>query len=163
MTAAGEHVVKIRLACPTCQRPGAAVVPPPASWRCPGCDHVVALAEPPTTGTEAGVILHRCAVCGGEELYKKKAFPHWLGVSLLAGACVAFLVLNYVRLQWWAWAILLASAVIDGLLYLMVRDAVVCYRCDAEHAGLGRSANAPFELTIQERYRQTRERLKAQG
>ena len=57
------------------------------------------------------------------------------------------------RLQWWAWAVLLASAVIDGLLYLAVRDVVVCYRCGAQHRGLGYSSNRPFELTIQERYR----------
>jgi hypothetical protein len=89
-----------------------------------------------------------------------KGFPHWLGMSILAGACIAFLVLNAYRMQWWAWLVLLLSAAVDGLLYLAVRDVVVCYRCGARHAGLGYSGNRPFELVIHERYRQQQLRLK---
>ena len=101
------------------------------------------------------------AVCGNAELYKMKGFPHWLGLTILTAACVSFLVLNAYRLQWWAWAVLLASAAVDGLLYLAVRDVVVCYRCGARHGGLGYSGNKPFELTVHERYRQERLRLAA--
>jgi len=105
------------------------------------------------------VTLHACAVCGNAELYKRKGFPHWLGLTILTTACVAFLVLNAYRLQWWAWAVLLASAVVDGVLYLAVRDVILCYRCGAQHRSLGASGNRPFELTIHERYRQERIRM----
>src|SRR5262249_9170558 len=132
-------------------------------WQCPGCGHLVTIADPPRSTTVEGVTLHACAVCGNAELYKMKGFPHWLGLTLLTGACVAFLVLNAYRLQWWAWAVVLASAVIDGLLYLAVRDVVVCYGCGAQHRGLGYSGNRPFELTVHERYRQERLRLSAVG
>jgi hypothetical protein len=103
-------------------------------------------------------------ICGNFELYKKKAFPHWLGLSLLTVACLAFLVLNGTRQPWWAWAFLLGSALVDGLLYLWVGDVVVCYRCGAHHscpsAGAG---HQPFELIIAERYRQERLRRERLG
>jgi len=155
--------VKVRFVCPECDRNAPATIQLPASspWRCPACDHLLTLADPPRSTSEEGVTLHACAVCGNAELYKMKGFPHWLGLTILTGACVAFLVLNAYRLQWWAWAVLLASAVVDGLLYLAVRDVVVCYRCGAQHRGLGYSGNRPFELTIHERYRQERIRLSA--
>jgi hypothetical protein len=120
------------------------------------CGKVYAITPPTTTTAGEEVTLHACAVCGNHELYKKKGFPHWLGLSVLTLACVSFLVLNYYRLQWWAWGVLIGSAVLDGLLYLAVRDVVVCYRCGAQHSGIGRSGNSPFELTIHERYRQER-------
>jgi hypothetical protein len=86
-----------------------------------------------------------------------KDFPHWLGMLLLAGACVAFLITNYLYRQWLAWGILLGSALIDGLLYLAVGDVIVCYRCGAQHRRLVPNPQCgPYELSIGERYRQER-------
>lgn len=114
------------------------------------CDHRVEL----TAETDK---LSACAVCGNAELYRKKDFPHWLGLLLLAAACAAFLVTNYLYHQWWAWAILLGSAALDGLLYALVGDVVVCYRCGTQHRGYPKAAGPlPFELEIAERYRQER-------
>jgi hypothetical protein len=136
--------------------------PLPVEWQCPGCDHLVRVSDPPRTATPQGETLHACAVCGNAELYKKKGFPHWLGLMILALAALGFLAFHYYRLQWWAWGVLIGSALIDGILYLAVKDVVVCYRCGAEHRGVGRSGNQPFELTIHERYRQQRLRLEQQ-
>jgi hypothetical protein len=106
---------------------------------------------------DAHPALNACLICGNGELYKKKGFPHWLGLSILAAACVSFLVLNGIYQQWWAWAILLGSAVFDGLLYWCVPDVVVCYRCGAHYSGLTPlEEHKPFELEIHERYRQER-------
>ncbi len=149
--------MKIRFACPVCERPARVDVPGPSPWRCLGCDHLVSLAAPEAS---AGPLsLPACVVCGNGELYKKKAFPHWLGLSLLTVACLAFLVLNGERHPWAAWACLLGSALLDGLLYLGVGDVVVCYRCGAEHScPSAGAAHQPFELIIAERYRQERMR-----
>jgi hypothetical protein len=96
-------------------------------------------------------------VCQNGELYKKKDFPHWLGLSLLGAACAVFLLANAYYWNWLAWAVLIGSAVVDGVLYLSVGDIVVCYRCGAQHRGFPVSAaHAPFELGIAERYRQER-------
>ena len=99
-----------------------------------------------------------CPVCGNHELYKKKDFPHWLGLNLLTFACVLSFFTYLWYEKWLTWAILIGSAAFDGLLYLWVKDVVVCYRCGAEHRGLGPEGEkvAPFELTVHERYRQER-------
>lgn len=148
--------MEIHFACPVCERPAKAHVPGRPSWQCPGCDHLVALAAPEmpaATGPETN--LAACLICGNVELYKKKAFPHWLGLSLLSAACLAFLVLNALRWYLWAWVSLLGSALIDLVLYLFVGDAIVCYRCGAHHScAKAAVAHKPYELIIAERYRQ---------
>jgi hypothetical protein len=109
--------------------------------------------------------LSACVLCGHNELYKKKNFPHWLGLAILAAACLAFLWAHGVYQPWVAWTILMVSAMFDGLFYLCVGDVIVCYRCGAQYSGLTAGpAHQPFELTIAERYRQEhlrREQLRA--
>lgn len=142
--------MNISFACPTCEHPARLALAGSRDWQCPACDSILQLPAPsPDRG------LHACAVCGNLELYRKKDFPHWLGMLLLFLACVAFLVTNYLYQQWLAWAILLGSAVLDCLLYLAVGDVVVCYRCGAHHRGFAANpAHHPFELSVGERYRQ---------
>jgi hypothetical protein len=104
--------------------------------------------------------LARCAACGNHELYKKKDFPHSLGMAILIVALVLSTVTYYAYEKWWTWSFLIGSALIDGALYLVVGDVVVCYRCEAHHRGtLTTDAHQPFEITIGERYRQDRMRL----
>ena len=121
-------------------------------WECPACDHRLRLETGP-----AGEAPCACAVCGNRELYKKKDFPHGLGMALLAGACLASVFTYAWYEKWLTWAILLGSAVFDCLLYLWVGDALVCYRCGAVYRGFKPGAeHLPFELDIGERYRQER-------
>lgn len=78
-------------------------------------------------------------------------------MAVLVLACLASAVTHYFYLRVWTWVILVGTAAFDGLLYLWVRDVVVCYRCNAHHRAVQRSAeHAPFDLGIQERYRQER-------
>jgi hypothetical protein len=98
-----------------------------------------------------------CAVCGNAELYKKKDFPHALGMGILVAACLASTVTYLLYEKTLTWAILLGSAAFDGLLYLWVKDVIVCYRCQAHYRGVPASSDhKPFELTIHERHRQER-------
>ncbi len=135
-----------------CECPGRAPSGAPAEWHCPGCDHALRLpgADEP---------LSACAVCGNAELYRKKDFPHGLGMTILVGACLTSTVAYWLYDKVLTWAILLGSAAFDGLLYLWVKDVVVCYRCNAHHRAVSHSeAVPPFELTVHERYRQERMR-----
>jgi hypothetical protein len=96
-----------------------------------------------------------CAVCGNQEFYRKKDFPHWLGMTILVGACLASVVTYGWYEKWLTWAILVGSALLDGILYLCVGDAFVCYRCHAHYRGCHVDKNyLPFELVTGERYRQ---------
>jgi hypothetical protein len=145
--------VKIYFACPVCQQPARWDVSRAEFWQCFTCDHLLPIPSS-TSGS-----LDRCAICANQTLYKKKDFPHWLGLIILTAACIGFLITNAFYWQWLAWTILIGSAVIDGLLYLTVKDAVVCYRCAAHYRGIPPgSPHKPFDLGTAERFRQERMR-----
>ena len=87
----------------------------------------------------------------------QKDFPHWLGMGILVLACVASIV-TYAK-HWIiaTWAILIRSAVVDGLLYLAMGNVTVCYRCQTHYRGFPPNGqHGPFNLAIGERYRQER-------
>jgi hypothetical protein len=122
------------------------------TWQCPRCDREVRTNRPAQESE-----LHTCMLCGNAELYKKKDFPHWLGLTILTVACVGSIIPYYLYHQWLTWTILIGSALVDGLLYLWVGDAIVCYRCNAHYRGFGSlPEHQPFELGIAEKYRQER-------
>jgi hypothetical protein len=142
--------VNVCFSCPNCDRPDRADLTRASDWQCPSCDERLRV--------EAGEVdLPRCVVCGNSELYKKKDFPHWLGMSILVGACVLSVITYWLYEPVWTWVILIGSAIFDGLLYLSVGDVVACYRCNAHYRGFqATDAHEPFEITIGERYRQER-------
>ena len=150
--------MKIRIICPACETPGPTLDPGSASWQCLACDHLVAVASP-----SPDPALPSCAVCDCHELYRKKDFPHTLGMTILLAALVGSTITYWLYDWWWTWAILIGSAAFDGILYLLVKDVVVCYRCDGEHRGVlvDPERHTPFELTIHERYRQEKLRKEA--
>ena len=151
--------MNVRFACPVCEQRGRVDLPGPGSWQCPRCDHQLRLAAP------AGETVHACLACGNPEIYRKKDFPHRLGMAILAAAILASVITYYLRYIWATWAILIGSAVVDGVLYLLVGDVSVCYRCGAEYRGFpANPEHRPFELGVGERYRQEkvrREQLRA--
>jgi hypothetical protein len=77
-------------------------------------------------------------------------------MTLLTVACGLFFIFAILYQYVIAWTILLGSAAFDGLVYLIVGDVVVCYRCGAKHRGIASKSFAPFELATAERYRQER-------
>jgi hypothetical protein len=147
--------LKVVFPCPICNLPSRVDTAPgaaPVDWQCRGCDHRLQV-QPPADAAAPAV----CLVCGNHELYKQKDFPHWLGLAILAVACVGFLVGHGIYRPWLGWSILLVSAAIDALLYWWVGDAVVCYRCNAHFRAVPpRPEHLPHELIVAERYRQER-------
>lgn len=158
-----RYSVKIYFRCPSCEYPGRCETPAPSQWCCPQCDHLLALAgsgkdEPVPSSEQRGLSPPAsCLVCGNHELYKKKDFPHGLGIAILTLACIASTITYGLYDKWLTWAILIGSAAFDGLLYLWVKDAIVCYRCHAVHRPVAPGSSvALFDLAVQERYRQER-------
>jgi len=147
--------VNVQFACPECDAVARVALPLATEWQCPRCDHLLPLHAQECDSLAA------CALCGNRELYKKKDFPHWLGLTILAIACLGSIIPYWLYHQWLTWTILIGSALFDGLLYLWVGDVVVCYRCNAHYRGLKPDAgHKPFELGIAERFRQERLRLR---
>ncbi len=144
-------MMRVSFACPVCEYPAQKSLRESVWWQCPACDHRIALTVP--AGSDVG----DCIICGDQELYKKKNFPHGLGMGILVVACVVSFVTYGWYEKWLTWAILIGTAIFDGLLYLCVGDALVCYRCHAHYHGITRnSSHAPFDLGTAERYRQER-------
>lgn len=138
----------VHFVCPHCEYPGHLTWGEASEWRCPSCAQVLNIAESDSQ-------LATCALCGNHELYKKKDFPHWLGMTILTVA-IALSVYTYLWYEkWLTWALLVGSAILDVLLYALVGDVVVCYRCNAHYRRLPPSAaHKPFDLSTGERYRQ---------
>lgn len=143
--------MNVRFACPACHQTARIQLADWAEWQCPECGHLVPLHTPKNDDLQA------CVICGNRDLYKKKDFPHWLGLTILTVACLALIIPYWLYHQWLTWTILIGSAAVDGLLYLWVGDVVVCYRCDAHYRDFTPGEeHKPFELGIAERYRQER-------
>src|SRR3954454_20709006 len=105
-------MLNVRFECPACATLDRFNLPRSGPWRC-----VVCGTDAELHAAESDGALKQCAFCANPELYRRKDFPQWIGLSLLPAACTAFFVLQVLYHQWIAWAVLLGSAAIDGLLY----------------------------------------------
>lgn len=156
--------------CPGCHAPlQTEVAVGAAGCVCESCQRRI---EFPADAWE-GDTLRRCLVCPCEELFVRKDFPQRLGATIvLVGFALSFLAMIYYRL-YLAWGILFATAGVDLLLYLLMPNALACYRCQARYrsgfvaagAAAGRiksAGHAPFDLAVHERYRQEAARLAEQ-
>ena len=96
-----------------------------------------------------------CLVCGCGDLWRQKDFPVSLGIALVAlGATLS-------TIAWWyyyplvAIGILMGFALLDLLLFSLMGDILVCYRCSARHAGTETSQGKfDFNHERAEKYRQ---------
>jgi hypothetical protein len=113
--------------------------------------------------TIAGGKLSSCVVCATDDLYIQKDFPHVLGVTIVVAGFVVSSVFWAYYMPIAALLVLLSTAALDLVLYYVVPDVTICYRCLGQHRGPGTSPPGrfePFDLAIGERYRQ--ERLRAE-
>ena len=104
----------------------------------------------------------RCAVCSCDDLWRQKDFPPQLGLAMVGlGALLSTIAwANYQPVL--AIGILMAFALVDLLLYALMSDVLVCYRCEARYrrANLEADTHPRFSLETAERYRQEALRLK---
>lgn len=143
--------------CPHCQATNRSeVAPETESLVCAGCQSEI---RPPADAWEANH-LQRCLVCPSTDLFVRKAFPQRLGVAIVvlgfAASCVAW----YDYRTELTFAILFATALIDVVLYVLVGNLLMCYRCQAQYRGVdGIERHGGFELETHERHRQQLLRL----
>lgn len=97
----------------------------------------------------------RCLICSCTDLWRQKDFPPQLGLAIVAaGIVLSTIAVAYMR-PITALSILMAFALLDMILFAVMRDALVCYRCQARYRGAVLTGNHPrFDLEINERYRQ---------
>ena len=100
--------------------------------------------------------LTACPGCGCRDLFVRKRFPQKVGLGLVIGAAVAFLILAARRETFYLGvAILIGVVILDLILYPFFGETTECYRCrrnfprapiNPEHEG--------FDLATAEKYRQ---------
>ncbi len=142
-----------------------------ATFCCPRCDQAVRLEVAPdareiecTHCHQAirvpadafdGDTLTRCLVCPSTDLFVRKDFPQRLGVGLVVVGIVGSSIAWGYGLPLWTFAILFATALADVVLYAIVPDALMCYRCQAQYRSVpGQERHGAFNLETHERHRQ---------
>jgi hypothetical protein len=149
------------------------------TFSCPGCG---AVGRVPSLETETQAICRQCgavrplrveAVEQGElgacpsclttDLYIQKDFPQGLGLAIVVVGFAISTVFWYYEMPISAYLVLLGSIGLDLVMYHLVKDVTICYRCLSQVRGDGSNRGGRFkvfDLAIGERYRQ--ERLRAQ-
>ena len=127
---------------------------------CPHCQQAVRV--PDGAVHDRGV--NRCVVCPSKDLFVRKDFPQRLGVGLVVVGIVGSSIAWYFGNVILTFGVLFATALADLGLYLVVGDALMCYRCHAQYRQVhGLKEHGPFDLETHERHRQSVARLDQQS
>ena len=102
-----------------------------------------------------------CLICGCQDLWRQKDFDQRLGVFIVGtGILLSTIAVAYMR-PGLAMMILMAFGLADWILYAVLPDRLVCYRCHAQYHRIpDPTKTAAFDLELNERYRQEAIRLK---
>jgi len=149
--------MNITYACPSCEK-GVRIHfdAETPELDCPHCQSKIAID---THAIEGNRVQH-CLVCPSTDLFVRKDFPQRLGVGLVIIGIVGSSIAWYDSNVLWTFGILFATALIDVLLYLIVGDALMCYRCQSQYRGVEEmDTYEPFDLETHEKYRQLEARL----
>jgi hypothetical protein len=131
--------------CPKCD----ASLPVPveataASIRCGRCSQELRLTFSDAVRSDRGVDL--CPVCEGADFYTRKDFDPTLGLTvvIVGGAISA-------GFYWFgrdlvAYSILAGAVLVDLVVYGMLKDVTVCYRCHSEFRGSYTRTAPAFDL-----------------
>jgi hypothetical protein len=96
------------------------------------------------------------------DLYRQKDFPQGLGLLAIFVGFAISTVFWYYEMPIPAYLVLVASILVDYVLYHTVGDVTICYRCLSQLRGPRANPDGrfqPFDLALGERYRQERLRI----
>ncbi|HXB54359.1 MAG TPA: hypothetical protein VN461_06220 [Vicinamibacteria bacterium] len=133
---------EIAFACPRCG--GEARAGPDGRARCSSCGAETILTTSSSL-LEQGLV-DRCPACGGEQLYVQRDFNQKAGLAIVGlGAALAPFTPFY--------SSLFVAALVDAILYMILPEISVCYRCQAHFRGFARNPkHGPFDLHVAEQY-----------
>jgi len=151
--------VLVTFNCPRCLKTDAAEMA--AATETLACRHCGWLRAVEPESIRADVPAN-CLVCGCEDLWRQKDFPPQVGLAMVgAGIVLSTIAVAYMR-PVLALGILMAFALVDMILFALMKDRFVCYRCHAHFRGTGATElHGKFDLELNERYRQEAARLKS--
>jgi DNA-directed RNA polymerase subunit RPC12/RpoP len=138
--------------CPRCEQTNRVALSADAETL--DCAHCGAVIDVPGDALRDDGVNY-CVVCRSRDLFVRKDFPQRLGVLIVVIGFAASSVAWYYHQIEWTFGILFATAGIDVVLYLLMGEALVCYRCGAHFRNVGGlDQHAAFDLETHERYRQ---------
>lgn len=102
-------------------------------------------AESDVVAPPFDAVIERCAACDHDQLYFQKDFNRRTGIALV--------VVGSIFVPWTYGLSLLAVTILDYAVWRMVKDVIVCYRCQAVHRGYPPNpAIKPFDLVVHDRH-----------
>jgi hypothetical protein len=112
--------------------------------RCRSCGKEALLSLSPELRESR--VVEACPACLGSLLYVQRDFNQKVGLAVVAaGAALAPFTPYY--------ASLVAAALIDAILYALLPEITVCYRCHAHFRGFARNPrHQAFDLHVAEQY-----------
>jgi hypothetical protein len=119
--------------------------------------------KPLTALDITGETPNHCLVCGTQDLWRQKNFPPIFGVFFVAVGAIASSIAVYYYHPLWALGILMALALLDMVLYQVMSDVLVCYRCQARHGKVDLTGRVAYDHELGERYRQEEIRMQAKS
>ena len=150
--------MNVTYACPYCEATSRAEFTRDTQvLECMHCGNELAVAADAVDGNR----VRRCLVCPSTDLYVRKDFPQRIGVGLVGVGIIGSSIAWYHANLLWTFGILFGTALIDVLLYTLVGDALLCYRCSALYRGVEEmDAHGAFDLETHEKFRQLAARMK---
>jgi hypothetical protein len=90
-------------------------------------------------------IIERCGACGHDQLYFQKDFNRATGIALV--------VVGSIFVPWTYGLSLLGVTILDYVVWRLVKNVIVCYRCQAVHRGYpDNPAIKAFDLVVHDRH-----------
>src|SRR5262245_51068793 len=141
----------IQFKCRGCEAEIAISPEPVGSVVCPACKAQQQVRIP--AGLSQWKKVTQCIACGHEDLYVQKDFNRQLGLGIVvAGILVSTYFFNH-RQAFYAMASLVATALVDLLIYTLVGSVTVCYSCHAIYRGFERNPDhEAFDLKKLEKF-----------
>jgi len=133
---------EIAFPCPRCGQEALAGLD--GRGRCRSCGEEATLAISPTTRESR--VVDACPACGSALLYVQRDFNQKAGLTIVVvGAVLAPFTPYY--------SSLIVAALVDALLFALLPEITVCYRCHAHFRGFARNPrHQAFDLHVAEQY-----------
>lgn len=149
--------MRVNYNCPSCQQANQAeVVDTTDKMGCTACDWKRLLPADPHQRTHPTA----CLACGCRDLWRRKNFPPQIGVGIVVLAAILSTIAYAWHQPLWSYGFLMAAAAIDMILFALMQDVMVCYRCGARYLNFDPAGETPhFNLETAERHRQEKIRL----
>jgi hypothetical protein len=133
---------EIAFRCPRCA--AEATAGPDGRGLCPACGAATELQV--SSSIRDDRIVDRCPACGGDQLYVQRDFNQKIGlIIVVVGGALAPFTPYY--------SSLFVAALVDAVLYAVLPEITICYRCQAHFRGFRRHPrHHAFDLHIAEQY-----------